>query len=223
MSEHKIAAELRELASLKDEGILTDEEFEKKKQELLNLKEPYTGASQSNITQSATDTNKQYDLKEVRFEGNASEFFRIWIVNLFLSLITFGIYSPWAKVQNTKYLYQNLVIDGHRFNYIADPIQILKGRILAVFLLVIYLIATSYNFALSILFPIILFLMAPWIINRSMSFQMRMTTYRNVRFNFEGDYGNSFLYFLLLPALTYFTLFLALPLVLKNMNEYILN
>ncbi len=223
MSEHKIAAELRELASLKDEGILTDEEFEKKKQELLNLKAPYTGASQSNITQSATDTNKQYDLKEVRFEGNASEFFRIWIVNLFLSLITFGIYSPWAKVQNTKYLYQNLVIDGHRFNYIADPIQILKGRILAVFLLVIYLIATSYNFALSILFPIILFLMAPWIINRSMSFQMRMTTYRNVRFNFEGDYGNSFLYFLLLPALTYFTLFLALPLVLKNMNEYILN
>ncbi len=223
MSEHKIAAELRELASLKDEGILTDEEFEKKKQELLNLKEPNTGASQSNITQSATDTNKQYDLKEVRFEGNASEFFRIWIVNLFLSLITFGIYSPWAKVQNTKYLYQNLVIDGHRFNYIADPIQILKGRILAVFLLVIYLIATSYNFALSILFPIILFLMAPWIINRSMSFQMRMTTYRNVRFNFEGDYGNSFLYFLLLPALTYFTLFLALPLVLKNMNEYILN
>ncbi len=99
MSEHKIAAELRELASLKDEGILTDEEFEKKKQELLNLKAPYTGASQSNITQSATDTNKQYDLKEVRFEGNASEFFRIWIVNLFLSLITFGIYIPNTREQ----------------------------------------------------------------------------------------------------------------------------
>jgi TM2 domain-containing membrane protein YozV len=33
----KIASELRELASLKDEGILTDEEFEKKKKELLNL------------------------------------------------------------------------------------------------------------------------------------------------------------------------------------------
>ena len=52
---------------------------------------------------------------------------------------------------------------------------------------------------------------------------MRMTTYRNVRFNFEGDYGKSFLYFLLLPFLSYFTLFLVLPLVLKNMNEYILN
>tara|TARA_Y100000746_G_C15468611_1_gene435421 strand:- start:3095 stop:4081 length:987 start_codon:yes stop_codon:yes gene_type:complete len=160
---------------------------------------------------------------EVLFEGNTGEFFRIWITNLFLSIITLGIYSPWAKVQNTKYLYQNLVIDGHRFNYIADPIQILKGRLLAIFLLILYLLLTSYNSALSFLFPIILFFMAPWIINRSMSFQMRMTTYRNVRFNFEGDYGKSFLYFLLLPFLSYFTLFLVLPLVLKNMNEYILN
>ncbi len=33
----KVAAELRELASLKEEGILNDEEFEKKKKELLNL------------------------------------------------------------------------------------------------------------------------------------------------------------------------------------------
>ena len=33
----KIAAELRELASLKEEGILTEEEFERKKKELLNL------------------------------------------------------------------------------------------------------------------------------------------------------------------------------------------
>ena len=33
----KVATELRELASLKEEGILTDEEFEKKKKELLNL------------------------------------------------------------------------------------------------------------------------------------------------------------------------------------------
>ena len=74
---------------------------------------------------------------EVLFEGNTGEFFRIWITNLFLSIITLGIYSPWAKVQNTKYLYQNLVIDGHRFNYIADPIQILKGRLLAIFLLIL--------------------------------------------------------------------------------------
>jgi hypothetical protein len=31
------------------------------------------------------------------FNGNATEYFRIWIVNIFLSIITFGIYSAWAK------------------------------------------------------------------------------------------------------------------------------
>ena len=57
------------------------------------------------------------DFKKTEFEGQAGEYFRIWIVNLFLSIITLGIYSPWAKVINTKYLYQNLSIEGHRFDY----------------------------------------------------------------------------------------------------------
>ena len=37
-------------------------------------------------------------LHPFKFTGKASEYFGIWIVNLFLSLITLGIYSAWAKV-----------------------------------------------------------------------------------------------------------------------------
>lgn len=163
------------------------------------------------------------DDKKVKFKGSSGEYFRIWIVNLFLSIITLGIYSAWAKVINTKYLYQNLSIDGHRFDYIAKPIQILKGRLIAIFLLISYSVLASYNLTLSMLLAIILLFLFPWIINRSMSFQLRMTTYRNVRFDFEGDYGKSFLYFFLLPFLSIFTLYLTLPLIVKHINEYIIN
>jgi uncharacterized membrane protein YjgN (DUF898 family) len=163
------------------------------------------------------------DLKKTEFEGKTEEYFRIWIVNLFLSIITLGIYSPWAKVVNTKYLYQNLSIEGHRFDYIAEPIQILKGRIIAVFLLILVAVLSAYFPAVYMVSLIILFLLFPWILNRSLSFQLRMTTYRNVSFDFKGDYGNSFWYFLFLPFLSIFTLYLALPAVLRRASEYQIN
>ncbi|MCS6766168.1 MAG: DUF898 domain-containing protein, partial [Candidatus Protistobacter heckmanni] len=34
----------------------------------------------------------------LRFTGSGAEYFRIWIVNLSLSVLTLGIYSAWAKV-----------------------------------------------------------------------------------------------------------------------------
>ncbi|MDH4174015.1 MAG: YjgN family protein, partial [Betaproteobacteria bacterium] len=36
------------------------------------------------------------------FTGSAREYFRIWIVNLFFTLITLGIYSAWAKVRKKR-------------------------------------------------------------------------------------------------------------------------
>ncbi len=30
----------------------------------------------------------------IRFSGNASEYFKIWIVNTALTVVTLGIYSP---------------------------------------------------------------------------------------------------------------------------------
>tara|TARA_B100000767_G_scaffold144590_1_gene136396 strand:+ start:87 stop:1073 length:987 start_codon:yes stop_codon:yes gene_type:complete len=156
------------------------------------------------------------------FSGDAAQYFRIWITNLFLTIITLGIYSPWAAVANTKYLYQNLKIDGHRFDYIAQPMQILKGRLIALFLLGLVAFFSIFNEIMYLIALGALFIATPWIINRSISFQLRMTTYRNVSFDFQGNYMSSFLYFLLLPFLSVFTLFLALPLVFKNSDNYII-
>src|SRR5436305_11873488 len=40
------------------------------------------------------------------FTGSGSEYFRIWIVNALLSIITLGIYSAWAKVRTLQYFYR---------------------------------------------------------------------------------------------------------------------
>src|SRR5688500_4641132 len=67
----------------------------------------------------------------IEFTGRAGEFFGIWFVNLVLSVLTLGIYSAWAKVRTERYFYGNTRLGGAPFEYLAQPIAILKGRLIA--------------------------------------------------------------------------------------------
>jgi uncharacterized membrane protein YjgN (DUF898 family) len=73
----------------------------------------------------------------VQFHGSAGEYFKIWIVNLALTILTLGIYSAWAKVRSSRYFLGNTELAGYRFGYVADPFYILKGRLLLVGLFVL--------------------------------------------------------------------------------------
>ena len=139
------------------------------------------------------------------FTGAAGEYFRIWIVNLLLSIVTLGIYTAWAKVRRLRYFYGNSWLDGHNFEYHAKPIQILIGRIIVVVVLVLLNIVSAISPTISLLVLIPYLLALPWLINKALAFNARMTSYRNVRFGFEGSYGSAFWVFICLP--------LGLPLV----------
>src|SRR5437868_4613813 len=73
-------------------------------------------------------------LHNFEFRGSGGEFFRIWIVNIALTLVTLGFYSAWAKVPPRRYFYGNIFVAGHSFDYHASPVRILIGRMIAVLL-----------------------------------------------------------------------------------------
>ncbi len=125
------------------------------------------------------------------FRGTGGQYFRIWIVNLLLTILTLGIYSAWAKVRRLRYLYGSTSLAGSAFEYHGQPLQILKGRLIAVGVFVIYAWVTQL-WPLTILFflPVFAFLM-PLVIVLSRRFQMRMTSWRNIRFGFHGEYGGA--------------------------------
>ena len=75
---------------------------------------------------------------KMQFTGDGSEYFRIWIVNLLLTLLTLGIYSAWAKVRKTRYFWQNTRLDGAVFDYHGPPGAILRVRIISLILLIAY-------------------------------------------------------------------------------------
>ena len=157
----------------------------------------------------------------VKFHGNGTEYFAIWIVNILLSILTLGIYSAWATVRTNRYFYSNTEIVGHRLSYLAEPIQILKGRIIAVLLLAAYLIASNFSPMAALVIIAIIMLMTPFIIVIGVRFRMRMMSYRNVRFNFKVRFGRACVVFLLFPILGVLSLYLAMPWVLKKIDEFL--
>ena len=51
-----------------------------------------------------------------RFGGSGAEYFRIWIVNVALTLATLGIYSAWAKVRREQYFHRHTSLSGAGFD-----------------------------------------------------------------------------------------------------------
>lgn len=157
----------------------------------------------------------------ITFSGKAGEFFGIWIVNLLLSIVTLGIYSAWATVRTRQYFYGHTKIEQQSFHYLASPIQILKGRIIAVIVFALFFIASSLSPVAAIILVVLFTLVSPLLIVLSLKFNMRMSRYRNVRFAFHGNYLGAFTYFILLPAFSVLSLYLALPWALKKIDQYI--
>ena len=92
----------------------------------------------------ATATQETTRKVPFQFHGDGTEYFRIWIVNLLLTIVTLGIYSAWAKVRSKRYFYGNTELAGDRFDYLASPIAILKGRLIAVAALVAYTLTSMF-------------------------------------------------------------------------------
>jgi uncharacterized membrane protein YjgN (DUF898 family) len=128
-----------------------------------------------------------------RFTGTGQEYFRIWIVNLLLTIVTLGIYSAWAKVRKMQYLYRNTHLDGSVFDYHGDPIAILKGRILAVLLAVLYKLSLTLLGLFGLIALAGLLLAVPWLLTQSYRFRLHNSSYRGLRFRFDGPLSQAYL------------------------------
>ncbi|OYZ81700.1 MAG: hypothetical protein B7Y03_12095 [Polaromonas sp. 24-62-144] len=47
------------------------------------------------------------DRHRVSFTGSGGDYFRLWLSNLLLTLVTLGIYTPWARRRRIQYFFRN--------------------------------------------------------------------------------------------------------------------
>jgi len=154
------------------------------------------------------------------FTGRGWEYFRIWIVNVLLTILTLGVYSAWAKVRRLQYFYRNTRLADASFDYHGAPKAILKGRIIAFALLIAYNGAFQFNPKLGLVVGLLLALVMPWLLMRSLRFKLYNSSYRGLRFGFAGKARGAYGAFLKYPILAGLSAYLLAPLAHQRIKQY---
>lgn len=158
---------------------------------------------QAQLKSAATEQAIPEAAERLRFEftGSGSEYFRIWVVNLLLTILTLGVYSAWAKVRRLQYFYRNTRVAGAIFDYHGNPKAILKGRILALVLVVAYKVALGISIPVAIAVALVLVAILPWLLSRSFRFKLANSSYRGVHFRFHGTVKEAYRTLILFPII----------------------
>ena len=109
----------------------------------------------------------------VIFSGATGEYFRIWIVNMALTIVTLGIYSAWAKVRKERYFYSHTSVADGTFDFHARPVSILIGRAIALTMVLMYFGSSYLHPMAPLVIVLLIFLIVPWLVVRSRIFRAR--------------------------------------------------
>lgn len=146
---------------------------------------------------STTTTQKQSQQPALAFplsfKGKGSEYFGIVIVNWLLTVVTLGLYYPWAKARQLQYLYGATEFYYSRFTFLGTGKEMFKGFIRAILIFTaLYLIFFLLVFLrMPILAILELYLgvlaLLPLAIHGSYKYRMSRTAWRSIRMGYRGD------------------------------------
>lgn len=140
---------------------------------------------------------KQAPARELGIEVsmNAGSYTLLELQNFFLSVLTLGLYSAWAKVRRRKYITQHTKLDGHAFDFVAKPLVILRSRILVVAILLATTLTEELHPSLKLAGTVTMILAFPWAFTASTAFNARQTLYRGHPFVFFGKTKDAYIAF----------------------------
>lgn len=136
------------------------------------------------------------------YQGSGKDCFVLFLKNILLTIVTFGIYRFWAEVAMTKYIFRNSELDKAAFDYHATGkekfVGFLKGAGLVVVGLLVYGGASALlTMALGpevgqVLSMLLLYLtiiaLQPLIIIGKRKYDLSRSSWKMVRFGFDGEY-----------------------------------
>lgn len=169
-----------------------------------------SSSAPANVTSFAP---QMIDAHPLEFTGSGGEYFRVWIVNVLLSIVTLGLYTPWARRRTAQYFYGHTQVAGSPLEFTAPQGKMVKGFVLLVLVMLAYNIAanTGQDTAVA-LFLLAGAVLAPYIWASAMRFRLSATRWRGLRLQFAATwrevYAASWPVFAL--ALVWFGVFLGL-------------
>lgn len=138
---------------------------------------------------------KEFRSYPMSFHGRGSEYFKILLVNTILTILTLGLYYPWAKERKLKYLYSKNTFEETPFVFSGTGKEMFKGFIWAFGILILLYTAFFYLYingsvvtALLLLYGSLIALV-PFALHGAYRYRMAKTSWRGIRFGYTGDRG----------------------------------
>jgi uncharacterized membrane protein YjgN (DUF898 family) len=129
------------------------------------------------------------------FKGKGSELFGIQLPNWVLTVITLGLYYPWAKAEKLKYIYHKTEFAGSRFKFHGTGKEMFKGLIkaLAVFAILygglmaaVFYGTEAWRIGGLAFFYLALIGLIPLAIYGQMRYRLSRTSWRGIHFAFTA-------------------------------------
>lgn len=121
-----------------------------------------------------------------QFRGDGGNYFLICLVNTLLSIITLGIYLPWALMKCRRYIYSHMSLNGQPFSWKVKGGDIFLSwlMLLVIYIAAVVLISMEYVAAGATVVGLLV-LSIPILVMKNLQFQAVMTSLNGVRFGFR--------------------------------------
>ncbi len=146
---------------------------------------------------------KNSKIHEITYDSRTEQVYKIWLLNLFMNIITLGIYNFWGKTRLRKYVAGSFSLHGDRFEYTGTGKELFFGFLKAIPVLIgIYapfMIATliAPDAAWPIMFLLPFFYVIPVALYSALRYRLSRLQWRGIRYRLEGSslkYANLFLW-----------------------------
>lgn len=163
--------------------------------------------------ENATVVPEGQKLHHFKFHGSGGDLFLLILKNVFLTVITLGIYAAWARAERRKFLWGNTELSGQRLVFTGTGLELFKGylKLIAGYLVFVGLpilmerLAPGTQVATQVLLGLALVVLIPYAIYWSRAYLLSRTQWRGIRFGLvpgAGPYVKTFLIGLLLTIVT---------------------
>jgi uncharacterized membrane protein YjgN (DUF898 family) len=143
--------------------------------------------------------DKQKDVvKKFIFHGNSSDLFTIYIVNALLTVVTLGLYYPWAKAKLLQYNYGETEFMGSRFIFHGTGKEIFKGFIRAVlvlgFIYGVFMLLQYLGMPIigALIFYVCFMFVIPLIVVGTVRYRASRSSWRGMYFQYVGTVSSMY-------------------------------
>ncbi|MCU0441773.1 MAG: YjgN family protein [Bacteroidia bacterium] len=169
---------------------------------------------------------------QIEFDGQGFDLFGILILNWLLTLVTLGLYYPWARVNLLRFYYGNTSLNNTSFVFEGNGLELFKGfiRVFALFvgLYVLFIYGNlTQNIPLMLsgaaLLAICFIAAIPFALHGAMKYRLGRTSWRGIYFGYRGN-RNELLYRTYTGLLlTIITLGIYFPWMVNDLRVYIIS